>query len=179
MKQYNSLNSESPDLESLKKLYATNLSAKAVLDEFASRQRNQQKTTLEQLLTRLRNKGSAIAKKDVIDVLRKLEEYGYGSFRNGRRGHPTRFEWKYDLVSVGKAAAGGTQSVKEIQVGEDQDASSDEELPVRTIREGAILHTFKLRPDWKVEIVLPADFSAREASRLSEFVKTLPFDTQP
>ena len=170
-------NPASLNLKALKALYASDLTAKAVLDQFASRQRNQQTTKLEQLLFRLNNSGVGVAKADVIGVLRKLDELGCGDFRTGRKGHPTRFEWKYDLVSVGKAAAGGTQAVEEIQPTADQD-NGDEEAAVKTIPEGSIQHTFQLRPGWQIEITLPADLSTREAGRLSEFVKTLPFDAQ-
>ena len=172
-----SFNSAALNLKAIKALYASDSVAKAVLDEFASRQRNQQTTKLEQLLFRLSNSGVGVAKADVIGVLRKLDEFGCGDFRTGRKGHPTRFEWKYDLVSVGKAAAGGTQAVEEIQPTADQD-NGDEQVAVKAIPEGAIQHTFQLRPDWQIELTLPADLSAREAGRLSEFVKTLPFDAQ-
>ncbi len=172
-----SFNSATLNLKALKALYTSDSAAKAVLDEFASRRRNQQTTKLEQLLFRLNNSGVGVAKADVIAVLRKLDEYGCGDFRTGRKGHPTRFEWKYDLVSVGKAAAGGTQEVEEIQPTADQD-NGDDEIAAKAVPEGAIQHTFQLRPDWQVELALPADLSAREAGRLSEFVKTLPFGTQ-
>lgn len=171
------LNSSTLNLKALKALYSSDSAAKAVLDEFASRQRNQQITKLEQLLFRLNNSGVGVAKSDVITVLRKLDEYGCGDFRTGRKGHPTRFEWKYDLVSVGKAAAGGTQAVEEIQPTADQDNGEDE-VPAKAVPEGALQHTFQLRPGWQVELALPSDLSAREAGRLSEFIKTLPFDGQ-
>jgi hypothetical protein len=173
-----SFGSASLNLKALKSLYASDSAAKAVLDEFASRQRNQQTTKLEQLLFRLNNSGIGVAKGDVIDVLRRLDEFGCGNFRTGRKGHPTRFEWKYDLVSVGKAAAGGTQAVEEIQLPADQD-NGDEEVSAKAIPEGAIQHTFQLRPDWQIELTLPSDLSSREAGRLSDFVKTLPFDAEP
>jgi len=167
------LDASSLNIKALKALYSANPVAKSVLDEFASRQRNQQKTKLDQLLLRLSNAGKAAPRAEVIDVLRKLDEYGCGSFIAGRKGHPTRFEWQYDLVSVGKAAAGGTQGVDEIQpVDDDEDGDGE----VTSTPEGAIEHKYQLRPDWQVEITLPADLTTREAARLSEFIKTLPFD---
>jgi hypothetical protein len=172
-----SVDSAPLNLKALKALYGSDPAAKAVLDEFASRQRNQQTTKLEQLLFRLNNAGIGVAKGDVIRVLRKLDEFGCGDFRTGRKGHPTRFEWKYDLVSVGKAAAGGTHPVEEIRPTVDQD-NGDEQDTAKAVPEGAIQHTFQLRPDWQIELTLPGDLSAREAGRLSEFVKTLPFDAQ-
>jgi hypothetical protein len=42
--------------------------------------------------------------------------------------------------------------------------------------DGLLVHTFVLRPGLPVTISLPTDFSSGEALRLSEFVKTLPFE---
>lgn len=154
-------------------LYSADPIAKSVLDEFASRQRNQQKTKLDQLLLRLSNAGKAAPRAEVIHVLRKLDEYGCGNFITGRKGHPTRFEWQYDLVSVGRAAAGDTQSIEVIQPVGDAEGNDGEVTPTP---EDAIEHKYQLRPDWQVEIMLPADLTAHEAARLSEFIKTLPFD---
>lgn len=167
------LNASSLNLKAIKALYSADPTAKSVLDEFASRQRNQQKTKLDQLLLRLGNAGKAAPRAEVINVLRKLDEYGCGKFIAGRKGHPTRFEWQYDLVSVGKAAAGGTQSIEEIQPVDDDEDGDGEVMPTP---EGAIEHKYQLRADWQVEITLPADLTTREAARLSEFIKTLPFD---
>ncbi len=167
------IDSPSLNVRALKSLYLTDPTAKFVLDEFASRRRNQQKTKLDQLLLRLSNAGKAAARTDVIDVLRKLDEYGCGRFVTGRKGHPTRFEWQYDLVSVGKAAAGGTQDVEQIQPVED-DENGDEDAT--DAPEGSIEHKYQLRPNWQIDLVLPSDLTAREAARLSEFIKTLPFD---
>jgi hypothetical protein len=167
------LDSSSLNFKALKALYSAGPVSKSVLDEFASRQRNQQTTKLDQLLLRLSNAGKAAPRAEVISVLRKLDEYGCGNFITGRKGHPTRFEWQYDLVSVGRAAAGGTQDIKEIQPVDDEEDGDGEVTPTP---EGAIEHKYQLRPDWQVEITLPADLTAREAARLSEFIKTLPFD---
>jgi hypothetical protein len=165
------------NLKRLRNLYSINPTAKAVLDEFASRQRNQQTTKLDQLLLRLSNAGVSVGKTDVVKVLRYMSIWEFGTFWIGRKGHPTRFEWKYDLVSVGKAAAGGTQSLEEIPRTADQD-NGDDEVAAKRIPEGAIQHTFQLRPNWQVELTLPTDLSAKEAGRLSDFIKTLPFDAQ-
>ncbi len=168
-----SLPSSSLNLKGLKSLYVTDAIAKSVLDEFASRQRNQQRTKLDQLLLRLSNAGKVASRTGVINVLRKLEEYGCGNFITGRKGHPSRFEWQYDLSSVGKAAAGGTQSIEEIQPIDDEEDNNGEATPTPS---NAIEHKYQLRSDWQVGIKLPSDLTAREAARLSEFIKTLPFD---
>ena len=76
---------------------------------------------------------------------------------------------------MGKAAAGGSQSVEEIQPVDD-DGNVDEEIAETP--EGSIEHRYQLRPDRQVLLVLPADLTAREAGRLAEFIKTLPFDAK-
>jgi hypothetical protein len=167
------LDSSSLNIKAIKALYSSDPVAKVVLDEFASRQRNQQKTKLDQLLLRLSNAGKAAPRTEVINVLRKLAEYGCGDFITGRKGHPTRFEWQYDLVSVGKAAAGGNQAVEEIQPVDETDIVDEEGAEAAST---GIEHRYRLRADWIVEITLPSDLTAREAMRFSEFIKTLPFD---
>lgn len=162
--------------KALKALYSSDPAFKLILDEFGSRLRNQQVTKLDQLLLRLSNAGKGVARTDAINVLRKLEEAGCGKFLTGRKGHPTRFEWQYDLVSVAKVATGEVQIAEEIQPAPQTDngeESVEEEVP---LPEGAIEHTYQLRADWRVTMALPSDLTAREAARLSEFIKTLPFD---
>ena len=169
-----SLDRHSSNHKEVKILYSSSPVAKSVLDEFASRQRKQGATKLDQLLVRLSNVGRPASRAEVIEVLKKLEEFGYGKFIAGRKGHPTRFEWQYDLVGVGKAAAGGTQNVEEIQAS----VESEDDENLLGIPSNAIEHRYQLRPDWQIEITLPADFTLRESARLSDFIKTLPFDAE-
>lgn len=164
------------DKKALKALYSSDPAVKIILDEFGSRQRNQQVTKLDQLLLRLSNAGKGVARPEAINVLRKLEEAGCGKFLTGRKGHPTRFEWQYDLVSVAKVATGEGQVVEEIQRAPQTDNGEEPEVEEAPLPEGAIEHTYQLRADWQVTMALPSDLTAREAARLSEFIKTLPFD---
>jgi hypothetical protein len=160
----------------IRTLYVSDPVAKIILDEFGARQRNQQVTKLDQLLLRLSNAGNGVARSDAISILRKLDEAGCGKFLAGRKGHPTRFEWHYDLVSVARAATGEVQVVEQIQPtphGENGDGSGVVEVAVP---EGAIEHKYQLRADWQVVLALPSDLTSREAGRLSDFIKTLPFD---
>ncbi len=41
---------------------------------------------------------------------------------------------------------------------------------------GTIGHRFVLRPDFQVQLELPQDLNQREANRLAEFIRTLPFE---
>lgn len=159
------------DKTALRRLYASDRAAHLILDDFAGRQRNQRVTKVDQVLSRLST--HALARTDVIRIFRKLEELGYGEFVEGRRGHPSRFEWRFGLVSVGKAAAGTSQVLEEVRENEDEDDDSE---PTSVNLPGSLSHKFQLRPDWQIDLILPSDLTAREALRLSDFVKTLPFD---
>lgn len=154
------------DIQGLKELYGEVQAAKFMLDHFASRERNWSTSAVDRLLTVLNREGAGVSRKDVIDVLRRLEEIGCGSFKVGRHGHPSRFEWKVGMVAVGRVAVGEAEEVEDLPL----DAVEDE-------GEWQVLeHSFALRPDLKVTIDLPADLTASEATRLAEFIKSLPFE---
>jgi len=165
------LDASTIDITGLKSFYGSDQAAKAILDDFAGRQRNRGVTKVDQLLDRMNSQG--FNRSDVIRVLRKLEELGFGDFVEGRRGHPSRFEWRYELVAVGKAASGDLQHLQEVS---DVDEEDEDIEHVPDVPSGSIAHKFQLRPDRQVELILPVDLTTREANRLSEFIKTLPFD---
>jgi hypothetical protein len=103
----------------------------------------------------------------VIRTFKALDEYGCGTFKAGRKGWPSRFEWTAQMVSVGQAASGETEQVEETV-----EAETEEEEPI-----AALKHVFRLRADVMVSFELPRDFTPTEADRLAAFVKTLPFET--
>lgn len=146
--------------------------AKIIFDDFASRERSQSVTKVDQLLFRLRD--SSIQRWAVIGLFRELDRLQLGSFKQGRRGHPSRFEWSVDLVGVGRAAQGQSGVIQPL-LPVDADSEEDEDLDEgeRIVQHG-VEHIFRLRPDFKVTLYLPADFSDREAERLGSFLKTLP-----
>ncbi|MGA3054263.1 MAG: hypothetical protein ABSD63_08655 [Candidatus Korobacteraceae bacterium] len=146
----------------LKELFNQKEAAKAILNDFADRQRNQQITKLDQLLKRLDdqiNRGAA------IQVFRTLEEIGCGKFIEGRKGHPTRFVWDDDLITVGRAARGEAAKIESLNNDDDVEAREDRR---------DVEHVFRLRPDYPVRVRLPDDFNEKEAQRLGDFLRTLP-----
>jgi hypothetical protein len=150
----------------LQEAYAQSNVVRAVMDHFASRERNRRTTTVERLLSNLANDGTKLSRGDVIRVLQGLEKLGCGQFIAGRKGHPSRFEWSVGLVDVGRAAAGEVIEIQPAPVEELGDEPADDLLE----------HHFRLRKDLDVPLRLPADLSATEAARLAAFVQTLPFD---
>ena len=82
--------------------------------------------------------GGNVPRGDVIWVFRKLESFGCGSFKVGRKGHQSRFEWDVKMVGVGQAAAGETEQVEEV---------SPEEAGEENRGNSLFKHTFRLRPD--------------------------------
>src|SRR5437016_894525 len=99
-------NSNAERLQELRQFYRNDRTAKAVLDDFAGRQRNQNVTKVERLATALSASGSDHSYHDVLKVLRRLDKLGYGSFVPGRKGHKSRMVWQVGIVSLGQAATG-------------------------------------------------------------------------
>src|SRR5471030_2886155 len=170
-------NRYSLQIEALKELYASDGVVKVMLDEFASGKGNQKTTTVSSLYMSLWEAGQRKPKPELIRVLRLLGKLSCGKFVTGRKGNLTRFEWdgpKYSPLSVG-VAAGGVQPIGENQ-GEGDQESGIEDSVEAAVDTSVIYHWYRLRADWIVDLKLPADLTAWEATRLSEFIKTLPFD---
>ncbi len=148
----------------LQTFYNESASAKAMLDHFASRERNRGVTTIDRLLSNLSGDSSGLSRGDVIKVLQRLEKLGCGYFVAGRKGHPSRFVWSVGLVDVGRVAAG--ESVKI------EPAPANEAEPADDLLE----HHFRLRKELDVPLRLPADLTTAEAARLAAFIQTLPFE---
>ena len=158
-------NGVEPKQGKLKELFKQNETARTILSDFAERQRNQQVTTLDQLLKRLDDR--QISRGATIQVFRALEEIGCGEFIEGRKGHPTRFVWGDDLMTVGRAARGEAAKIESLN-----DEEEDHAEPKEAAGDGE--HSFRLRPDYSVRVRLPNDFTEKEAQRLGDFLRTLP-----
>lgn len=154
------------DIGQLQKLYSENGQARAVLDHFASRERNWSSTPVSRIQTNVQAAGVPISRGDVIEVFKALENAGCGKFKIGRKGWESRFEWTAQMVSVGQAAAGEPVKVEEVT----REESEGEEGEV------SLRHTFRLRSDLPVSFDLPSDLTTAEADRLSQFIRSLPFD---
>jgi hypothetical protein len=155
-------------MSGLKALYRENRVAQQMLDHFASRRNDSTATKLDRALTLLAGRGIVASRAQVREVFRELEKLGCGKYVMGRRGWPSRFEWSVGLVSVGQAASGEEVEIEEVTpqaaAEADDDAAGE-----------ALEHVFQLRPALPVTLTLPADLTPTEASRLSDFIRTLPF----
>jgi hypothetical protein len=161
-------NGSKVDLKKLRDLYLKNPAARALLDEFARRECNRAETKVDNLFY-LKVDNRPIARGEIIQAFQEFERIGCGTFNVGRKGHVSQFQWAVRLASVGKAAAGEDVALDVIS---EEERGQANELP-----EGELeTYAFPLRPNLKVEFELPTDLSSAEASRLAEFIKTLPLD---
>jgi hypothetical protein len=151
------------DVRRLRELYEKNAAARALLDELAGRERNWRETSVDRLVAIFETKGDPLPRKEVIAVLKELEKIGSGSFLIGRRGKRSRFVWTDDLMSVGQAARGEADET-EAAAGEDEGAIAQ-----------LVTHYYQLRPDLQIRLELPEELTDKEAQRLGDFIKTLPF----
>lgn len=157
------------DLKRLQILYSGSSVNKEAFDHFASRLNNSRETKVERLQDLLRFKGIEASRKEIIELFRGLEEANCGEFVTGRHGHSSRFAWSVSLVDVGQAAAGETASVDPLTES-DRQAEDPEEVSANLLP-----HRFVLRPGIEVSLPLPRDLTKVEATRLADFVRTLPF----
>ncbi len=144
-------------------------------DVFKRREKDSKETTVDRLEKVIQSEGHSPQRGDVVSLFKELESAGCGKFWVGRRGAPSRFAWDVSLRSVGRAAASITDRVDDMAEDTEEDEEADFESG--SAEDEAITHSFHLRPGVCVRFSLPADLTPKEASRLADFVKTLPFDT--
>jgi hypothetical protein len=154
------------NIEELKQLYSSNPTAKALCDHMASRHNNQTETKLERIQVRLQADGHDVKRSELIATFRRFEQIGCGQYIEGRRGWPSRFVWAVGSVSACRAAIGEISTIE-------PEAQAIDQTPGD---EATITHTYNLRADLKIELLLPMDLTPAEAERIATFVKTLPFE---
>ena len=163
------------DAKELGLFYRDSPTAKVLLDYLAARKKNSAKTDVDRLEQVLRQEGHSVARKDIISVLKRLEDLHCGQFVVGRRGQPSRFEWAVQMSDLGSAARGEQRAVRAF----DAEESELDEADVAKPSDDLLLHTYMLRPNVVTTLSLPKDLTEKEAVRLAEFIKTLPFGTGP
>jgi hypothetical protein len=169
------------DLGEIRRLYEGSEVAKIILEYFASRKRNKPFTTVDRLHMVLLAKGRKVSRRDIRKVLMQLAELHCGEFILGRRGGETRMEWSVGFIGLGQAAAGQPTEITELTEdevvkGDENEADEHELAGAEGTPASDMKIKYPLRPARDVEFLLPKDLTTREAHRLAEFIKTLPFD---
>jgi len=154
------------DLAKLRKIYKNDGTARALLDHFAERERFFTETTVERLRQNLEARGVPASAAQIRQSLDALEKIGAGELRIGRKGHQTRFVWAVNNVQLGVAARGESEQVDSANGAMAEPAGAQ-----------FLTHEFRLRPDVVLRLETPFDLTANEASRISDWVRTLPFST--
>ncbi len=106
---------------------------------------------------------------EVLHFFRLLDDKFFGSFIVGRKGNDSRINWTYDHNSIGAFILGKSTELKKVSpnaISYDGGSQSSDD----------ITHTFHLRPNYKLDILLPADFDRQDLSRLYKWLDTIPFD---
>jgi hypothetical protein len=88
-------------IKAVRALYKQNPIAERLFDLNAKRERDATSSSLDVISRKL-----DISRGDAVALARELEAAGCGTFKVGRRGAPSRFEWDYSCIGLGKAAAG-------------------------------------------------------------------------
>jgi hypothetical protein len=149
------------ELNQFSGLATRNPTARAVFEAVAEQTRFRRELLLDTLVQQTNGE-----RRDIVKVLRELETMRAGRLIVGRRKQKTRFAWtdQFDVVATLKKAL--------LLSPKGAVAPAPDPLPDQA---GLLRHRYLLRPAFEVELGLPADLSVREAERLADFIKTLPF----
>jgi hypothetical protein len=156
------------EISRLQSAYKSDAAVRAVCDEMAARERNQTETKLRRIIARLNGGGNDIRKPNVIAALRTLEDCGCGQYVAGRHGWPSRFVWSVGSRGACQTAQG---TIADFETLEDANDDADIEAELDTVT-----HMLRLREDFDLELVLPADLTDKEATRIATFISALPID---
>ncbi len=131
---------------------------RTLMDFFASRPKDTRLISVTQLCDEMAKSNVAVRRADIIRMLQSLHGGNRGWFTIGRRGHDSRFDFYVSATNLAKVAAG-------------TDKPTGKAAPSTLIS-----HKFRLRANLEISLELPTDLSDKEVSRISDFLKTLPFD---
>lgn len=141
--------------------------ASAIFDYLATRQRHTSALTVDRAVKAV----PGTTKSEMISVFRELEKIGLGVLLLGRKGGKTRLSWSVAPTDIEKARTGELDPIP-LSVDDSDEFDEDEDEN----EEGLITHTYRLRKDLLISIKLPEDLTDKEASRLGQWLATVPFD---
>jgi hypothetical protein len=98
-------------VRALQKAYRDDRVVRAVLDYFATRDYAQRETEIESLANRI----VSISRREILGVMKALQQLELGRVYQGRRGRKTRFVWAAPLNQVGLAAQGQLGAIDELE----------------------------------------------------------------
>lgn len=115
---------------------------------------------------------------NAVTVLRELAELGLGTFVVGRRGRRTRLEWNRHPATTAKAVLDPTATALPSSIHDDDESILDEEsADFEDAGRKTFIDEYKLRHDFVVKVLLPADLTRDEATRLADHVRTMYFSS--
>jgi hypothetical protein len=185
--------------DALTAIYRSHPAAQKLFDWIAQAETEANRTTVEELID-----NCDVSRRHAINLLRALADAGYGEFKVGRKGHPSRFEWAEDpqvlaerLEQLDGRDAGDDEQLEQAEAKPSNGPALDNgELfvemfpqtetvahePPTSLRRRAtarelelIEHSYVLRPKLRIVLKLPEDLSAREAEVLAEWLRNLSF----
>lgn len=153
----------------LRKLYSDPIN-RAALNHFAAGSEPSATTTVEHLCDIVWQELPGASRSDIVRLCQALERLGCARFVVGRRSHPSRLVWNISPKRIGKVASGEWDVLEPMADQEQRPAGETIES------EELIVHPYTLRPNLQIEIKLPRTLTAREAERVANFIRTLPFE---
>lgn len=185
---------QSVNVQALRDIGRENPKFAAMFNHLMMRRRDRDQTDLRQYFDRAstgwRDKDGTqyaaipgLSPQDVLSFYSMLQNYGLGTVIQGRHGKPARFKWGYSVRSLIKHMQEPqayphihpmSPSRPRIRRVARQEAPVMQEAPQTLQPRGVIKGVFYLRPDFKLYLTLPADFSRDDAAKLKEFVDSLP-----
>lgn len=175
--------------EALHQLLRARPALDRLLDSILTTGATEGSTTVDELLP-------DIPRKQAVGLLRDLEGLGYGKFRVGRKGYPSRFEWSTDPEQLRKLLDDEDPEPAEPAPPEPPPVAADKPAPKRVAFMGQpatlepssappkppqrrskdeVEHLYLLRPNYRVSLNLPKDLTPREAEVLGDWVRDLSF----
>lgn len=187
--------------DALLQLLRTRPTVDRLLDSILAAGAEDGRTTVDDILA-----DGEVPRRQAIVLLRELEGLGYGAFKVGRKGHPSRFEWSIDPAELEAVLDGDGEQEDDESEGEVEREQSELETTgaddegsgrarvlfmqgnqidladassVRSHRRhshGDIDHAYVLRPDCRVSVSLPDNLTRREAEVLADWIRNLSFE---
>jgi hypothetical protein len=182
------------EIRDLKRCVTENYTCKRVFLTWKHIRAGERTQTVEEAM-----ESAALSRADAVRALKTFERYQVGWFYAGRRQMKSRFLGKaplallYFALNLGEtddvpmdepSAVPSTlpaiviNDVPNPFEGKTRVSDGDDKPGTESVSEEVdlITHTFRLRPNLELKLSLPINISKAEATRVSTFVTSLPFD---